>query len=116
MATRKTSTSSEAPAEETVEEIPMEEKEGYNPDAKDGDGDGKVQDGTEFERPVEEPTPEPEPAPEPVVEAPKKAAPKEEKKVEAPKQSDSGASTSDKKWVDKATDSKGTQIRQVWTV
>jgi hypothetical protein len=25
---------------------------GYNPDAKDGDGDGIVQEGTEFERPV----------------------------------------------------------------
>lgn len=24
----------------------------FNPDAKDGDGDGFVQDGTEFERPV----------------------------------------------------------------
>tara|TARA_R110000764_G_scaffold233008_1_gene325690 strand:+ start:79 stop:345 length:267 start_codon:yes stop_codon:yes gene_type:complete len=24
----------------------------YNPDAKDGDGDGLVQDGTEFQRPV----------------------------------------------------------------
>lgn len=28
--------------------------EGFNPDAKDGDGDGMVQDGTEFERPVDE--------------------------------------------------------------
>ena len=28
--------------------------EGFNPDARDGDGDGMVQDGTEFERPVEE--------------------------------------------------------------
>jgi hypothetical protein len=28
--------------------------EGFNPDATDGDGDGMVQDGTEFERPVEE--------------------------------------------------------------
>ena len=27
--------------------------EGFNPDATDGDGDGLVQDGTEFERPVE---------------------------------------------------------------
>jgi hypothetical protein len=32
--------------------------EGYNPDAKDGDGDGMVQDGTEFERPAEEPAQE----------------------------------------------------------
>lgn len=29
--------------------------EGFNPDATDGDGDGLVQDGTEFERPVEKP-------------------------------------------------------------
>ena len=27
--------------------------EGFNPDATDGDGDGMVQDGTEFERPVD---------------------------------------------------------------
>ena len=27
--------------------------EGYNPNATDGDGDGIVQEGTEFERPVE---------------------------------------------------------------
>jgi hypothetical protein len=33
--------------------------EGYNPDATDGDGDGMVQDGTEFERPVEEKVEEP---------------------------------------------------------
>lgn len=26
----------------------------YKPDAKDGDGDGKVQDGTRFERPAKE--------------------------------------------------------------
>lgn len=26
----------------------------YNPDARDGDGDGKVQDGTKFERPAKE--------------------------------------------------------------
>lgn len=26
----------------------------YNPNARDGDGDGKVQDGTPFERPVKE--------------------------------------------------------------
>lgn len=32
--------------------------EGFNPDATDGDGDGMVQDGTEFERPVEEPVAE----------------------------------------------------------
>ena len=30
-----------------------EQLEGFNPDATDGDGDGLVQDGTEFERPVE---------------------------------------------------------------
>jgi hypothetical protein len=28
-------------------------KSGYNPDARDGDGDGLVQDGTEWERPAE---------------------------------------------------------------
>jgi hypothetical protein len=32
--------------------------EGFNPDAKDGDGDGMVQDGTEFERPADEPAQE----------------------------------------------------------
>ena len=28
--------------------------DGYQPDARDGDGDGKVQDGTKFERPAKE--------------------------------------------------------------
>jgi len=32
-----------------------EEQPGFNPDAKDGDGDGLVQDGTVHERPVAEP-------------------------------------------------------------
>ena len=27
--------------------------DGYNPDARDGDGDGLVQDGTEWERPID---------------------------------------------------------------
>lgn len=31
-----------------------EQLEGFNPDATDGDGDGLVQDGTPFERPVED--------------------------------------------------------------
>lgn len=39
----------------------------FNPNAIDGDGDGMVQDGTEFERPVEEVVVEPEPV---VTEAP----------------------------------------------
>lgn len=43
----------------------------FNPDAIDGDGDGMVQDGTKWERPVEEASvmPDVEPEPEPVVEA-----------------------------------------------
>jgi hypothetical protein len=40
----------------------------FNPEATDGDGDGFVQDGTEFERPVEEVSVEPEVAEEPAVE------------------------------------------------
>jgi hypothetical protein len=28
--------------------------QGYNPNARDGDGDGFVQDGTPFQRPIEE--------------------------------------------------------------
>jgi hypothetical protein len=43
--------------EEPVEETPVivvSEPDGFNPDAKDGDGDGFVQDGTPFQRPVEE--------------------------------------------------------------
>lgn len=39
----------------------------YNPAARDGDGDGFVQDGTEFERPVQ---PEPETTPSEALEAP----------------------------------------------
>lgn len=34
------------------EVTPVVVVEGYKPDAKDGDNDGFVQDGTEFERPV----------------------------------------------------------------
>ncbi len=33
---------------------PVVEAEGFNPDARDGDGDGLVQDGTPHQRPVEE--------------------------------------------------------------
>lgn len=47
--------------EPIVEESPVEtpvieasEPEGFDPDATDGDGDGFVQDGTPFQRPVEE--------------------------------------------------------------
>lgn len=40
--------------ETTTTEQTLEEKiaDGYNPDAKDGDGDGIVQEGTEWERPI----------------------------------------------------------------
>ena len=38
--------------EEPVE--PVVEAEGFDPDAKDGDGDGLLQDGTPHQRPVEE--------------------------------------------------------------
>jgi hypothetical protein len=38
------------PTEPTLEELIAD---GYNPDARDGDGDGLVQDGTEWERPVD---------------------------------------------------------------
>jgi hypothetical protein len=48
----------------------------FNDKATDGDGDGFVQDGTEWERPVEELTVEPETTEEPVTEDP---APVEEK-------------------------------------
>jgi len=48
----------------------FERPEGFVIDAVDGDGDGMVQDGTEFERPVEEASVIPE--------APKKKAPKKE--------------------------------------
>lgn len=38
-----------------VEEAPVESvEEGFDPDATDGDGDGFLQDGTPFQRPVEE--------------------------------------------------------------
>lgn len=40
-------------AAEPVEVKPTSEVE-FKPDARDGDGDGFVQDGTEFERPVED--------------------------------------------------------------
>lgn len=42
---------------EPVVEAPVEvavEPEGFDPDATDGDGDGFLQDGTPFQRPVEE--------------------------------------------------------------
>lgn len=45
----------ETPVETPVVEVAKEElPEGFKPDAKDGDKDGFVQDGTPFERPVEE--------------------------------------------------------------
>jgi hypothetical protein len=47
----------EAPIVTPVEETPVEETpvaEGFDPEATDGDGDGFVQDGTPFQRPVEE--------------------------------------------------------------
>lgn len=40
----------EVPAEEAVVDVTAE---GYNPDARDGDGDGLVQEGTPFEREVD---------------------------------------------------------------
>ena len=42
--------------EEPVEEESVAEKmisDGYKPDARDGDGDGMVQDGTDWERPID---------------------------------------------------------------
>jgi hypothetical protein len=38
-----------APTEQTLEE---KISDGYNPDARDGDGDGIVQEGTKWERPI----------------------------------------------------------------
>ena len=43
----------EEPKVETIAEEPAIE-EGFDPDATDGDGDGFLQDGTKFQRPVEE--------------------------------------------------------------
>lgn len=43
---------SKSPKVEIIEEVKIEE--GFDPNAKDIDGDGFVQDGTEFQRPVEE--------------------------------------------------------------
>jgi len=43
--------------EEPIVEAPVEpviEAEGFDPEATDGDGDGFVQDGTPYQRPVEE--------------------------------------------------------------
>ena len=40
-----------------VVDLDATEESGFNPDAKDGDGDGIVQDGTKFERPIGETTP-----------------------------------------------------------
>lgn len=34
--------------------VGRKEESGYNPNAKDGDGDGIVQDGTKYERPAKE--------------------------------------------------------------
>ena len=41
------------PEPEIIKE-PVVEAEGFDPDAKDGDGDGFLQDGTPHQRPVEE--------------------------------------------------------------
>ena len=41
------------PKPEIIKE-PVVEAEGFDPDAKDGDGDGFLQDGTPHQRPVEE--------------------------------------------------------------
>jgi hypothetical protein len=38
-----------APTEQTLEE---KIADGYNPDARDGDGDGIIQEGTKWERPI----------------------------------------------------------------
>ena len=40
--------------EAPVVEAPVEVVDGFDPDATDGDGDGFLQDGTPFQRPVEE--------------------------------------------------------------
>jgi hypothetical protein len=40
--------------EPVVEESPVVEEVAFDPDAKDGDGDGFLQDGTVHQRPVEE--------------------------------------------------------------
>jgi hypothetical protein len=42
----------EVKVEEKIEKVKVEE--GFDPNARDGDGDGFVQDGTPFQRPVEE--------------------------------------------------------------
>ena len=39
-----------APTEATLEEMVAD---GYNPNARDGDGDGFVQDATDWERPID---------------------------------------------------------------
>lgn len=62
--------------------------EGFKEDAKDGDGDGLVQDNTVFEREVEEVEPEPEPEPE-----------KEDKKPAAKKAAPKGKKVVDPKSV-----------------
>ncbi len=46
--------SSNSKNQKTIEESPMAPKEGFDPKAQDVDGDGFIQDGTEFQRPVEE--------------------------------------------------------------
>ena len=40
-----------------VVDLDATKESGFKPDAKDGDGDGIVQDGTEFERPIGQTTP-----------------------------------------------------------
>lgn len=61
----------------------------YKEDAFDGDGDGFVQDGTEWERPVEEPVAE-----EVIIEEPVIEEPVVEKKKSAPKKTTSKKATS----------------------
>lgn len=39
-------------ADEKRYQLEAKIRKGYNPDAIDGDGDGKIQDGTEWERPA----------------------------------------------------------------
>ena len=41
-------------AEPEIVQEPVVEAEGFDPEAKDGDGDGFIQDGTPHQRPVEE--------------------------------------------------------------
>lgn len=67
----------------TIWERPVgTQDEGFKEDAIDGDGDGFVQDATPFEREAEEVEPEPEPEKEEKKATPKKATPKSKKVVD----------------------------------